>query len=76
MTMKSHKWSRRHVLACCQDVSVYYAVSAVTTSPSAKFILDVADCREKVGLQWDCLAAYSLRDIARECVRAHGFESG
>ena len=46
--MKLHKKSRRHVSACCQDVSVYYAASDVTTSPSAKFILDVVDCKEKV----------------------------
>ncbi|CAE7808777.1 kidins220b, partial [Symbiodinium sp. KB8] len=42
-----------------EDVSVYYAVSAVTTSPSAKFILDVADCREKAYSRMPLLATPS-----------------
>ena len=67
--MKLHKKSRRHVSACCQDVSVYYAASDVTTSPSAKFILDVVDCKEKVWASVGLLSWLSLLDIVRVCVR-------
>ena len=71
--MKLHKKSRRHVSACCQDVSVYYAASDVTTSPSAKFILDVVDCKEKV---WASVGLLSGSACLTSCVCACGFESG